>query len=161
MATIDADAHVVESEHTWDYMDPAERKYRPVLVTPNGAREERPVRSILDTGSARSYWLIDGKIRGLARTVLTARQWQELVEASGRAMAVTPASQSLENVEVRVHHMDQLGINVQVVYPTIFIEQAPTNPRSKWPCARPTIAGWRTSGSRGMAGSAGCVCCCC
>jgi len=28
MATIDADAHVVESEHTWDYMDPAERKYR-------------------------------------------------------------------------------------------------------------------------------------
>ena len=28
MVTIDADAHVVESEHTWDYMDPAERKYR-------------------------------------------------------------------------------------------------------------------------------------
>ena len=28
MATIDADAHVVESEHTWDYMDPSERKYR-------------------------------------------------------------------------------------------------------------------------------------
>ena len=67
MATIDADAHVVESEHTWDYMDPAERKYRPVLVAPNGAREERPVRSILDTGSARSYWLIDGKIRELGR----------------------------------------------------------------------------------------------
>ena len=88
MATIDADAHVVESEHTWDYMDPAERKYRPVLVAPNGAPEEQPVRSILDTGSARSYWLIDGKIRGLARTVLTARQWQELAEASGRAMEV-------------------------------------------------------------------------
>jgi predicted TIM-barrel fold metal-dependent hydrolase len=128
MATIDADAHVVESEHTWDYMDPAERKYRPVLVTPNGAREERPVRSILDTGTARSYWLIDGKIRGLARTVLTARQWQELAEASGRAMEVPPASQSLENVEVRVHHMDQLGIDVQVVYPTIFIEQVTDKP---------------------------------
>src|SRR5437867_13196025 len=77
MATIDADAHVVESEHTWDYMDPADRKYRPVLVAPDGTHEDRPVRSILDTGSARSYWLIDGKIRGLARTVLTARQWQE------------------------------------------------------------------------------------
>ena len=63
MATIDADAHVVESEHTWDYMDPSDRKYRPVLVTPSDAREERPVRSILDIGSARSYWLIDGKIR--------------------------------------------------------------------------------------------------
>jgi hypothetical protein len=128
IATIDADAHVVESEHTWDYLDPADRKYRPVLVTPNGAREERPVRSILDTGSAWSYWLIDGKIRALARTVLTARQWQELAEASGRAMEVTPASQSLENVEVRVHHMDQLGIEVQVVYPTIFIEQVTDKP---------------------------------
>ena len=64
MATIDADAHVVESEHTWDYMDPAERKYRPILVSPHGAPEERPVRSILDTGSVRSYWLIDGKSRG-------------------------------------------------------------------------------------------------
>jgi predicted TIM-barrel fold metal-dependent hydrolase len=109
-------------------MDPSERKYRPALVAPNGAREERPVRSILDTGSARSYWLIDGKIRGLARTVLTARQWQELAEASGRAMEVTPASQSLENVEVRVQHMDQLGIDVQVVYPTIFIEQVTDKP---------------------------------
>jgi hypothetical protein len=94
-------------------MDHAERKYRPILVSPHGTPEERPVQSILDTGSARSYWLIDGKIRGLARTVLTARQWQELAEASGRAMAVTPASQSLENVEVRVHHMDQLGIDIQ------------------------------------------------
>jgi predicted TIM-barrel fold metal-dependent hydrolase len=128
MATIDADAHVVESEHTWDYMDPAERKYRPVLVAPNGTHEERPVRSILDTGSARSYWLIDGKIRGLARTVLTARQWQELAEASDRAMEVTSASQSLENVEVRANHMDQLGIDVQVVYPTIFIEQVTDKP---------------------------------
>ena len=26
---IDADAHVVESAHTWDYMDPSEKQYRP------------------------------------------------------------------------------------------------------------------------------------
>ena len=30
---IDADAHVLESEHTWDYLEPADRKYRPVPVT--------------------------------------------------------------------------------------------------------------------------------
>ena len=60
--------------------------------------------------------------------MLAARQWQELAEASGRAMAVTSASQSLENVEVRVHHMDQLGIDVQVVYSTIFIEQVTDKP---------------------------------
>ena len=43
-------------------------------------------------------------------------------------MEVTAASQSLENVEVRVQHMDQLGIDVQVVYPTIFIEQVTDKP---------------------------------
>ena len=69
MATIDSDAHVVESDHTWDYLDPADAEYRPRIVRPEG--------------SGLAYWLIDGKIRGLARTVLTARQWRELAEASG------------------------------------------------------------------------------
>ena len=36
MTTIDADAHVVESEHTWDFMDPADQKYRPLIVRPRG-----------------------------------------------------------------------------------------------------------------------------
>ncbi len=38
---IDADAHVVESDHTWDFIDPSERQYRPVpLETPedNGTK---------------------------------------------------------------------------------------------------------------------------
>ena len=26
---IDADAHVIETERTWDYLDESERKYRP------------------------------------------------------------------------------------------------------------------------------------
>ncbi len=34
MPTIDSDAHVVESERTWDYMDKADQKYRPVIVKP-------------------------------------------------------------------------------------------------------------------------------
>ena len=29
---IDADAHVVENEHTWDYLEGSEKKYRPSLV---------------------------------------------------------------------------------------------------------------------------------
>ena len=32
MQAIDADAHVIESEGTWDYMEEAERKYRPPLT---------------------------------------------------------------------------------------------------------------------------------
>ena len=30
MSIIDADAHVIESEHTWDYLTEAEAKFRPV-----------------------------------------------------------------------------------------------------------------------------------
>jgi hypothetical protein len=30
---IDADAHVVENERVWDYLDASEEKYRPTLVT--------------------------------------------------------------------------------------------------------------------------------
>ena len=44
---IDADAHVVESAHTWDYMDPSERQYRPA---PLEAREEAGVK--LSSGSS-------------------------------------------------------------------------------------------------------------
>ena len=29
MPTIDADAHVLETEQTWEYMDGADKKYRP------------------------------------------------------------------------------------------------------------------------------------
>ena len=52
MPTIDADAHVVESERTWDYIDPADQKYRPLIVRPRGE-------------SGGEYWYIDGKIRGV------------------------------------------------------------------------------------------------
>ena len=36
MATMDADAHVVESDHTGDYLDRADRQYRPGIVHPEG-----------------------------------------------------------------------------------------------------------------------------
>ena len=36
LQVIDADAHVVETERTWEYLDPGEERYRPTLyTTPN------------------------------------------------------------------------------------------------------------------------------
>ena len=32
MSTIDTDAHVLESAHTWDYMDEGEREMRPQKI---------------------------------------------------------------------------------------------------------------------------------
>ena len=40
MLTIDADAHVLETEQTWESMDGAERKYRPRIVEATGGESK-------------------------------------------------------------------------------------------------------------------------
>src|SRR5919109_4611367 len=67
MAVIDADTHVIETEHTWDYLDASEQQFRPIVVAPRGE-------------SGREYWYIDGKIRGLARQAVTAPDVSKLEE---------------------------------------------------------------------------------
>jgi len=115
MPTIDSDAHVVESEHTWDFMDAADRKYRPVIVKPRG------------DGSAE-YWFIDGKIRGLVRAVMTAQEMDDVANRTGRVMNTPRETREMENVAARLRHLDELGIDVQVLYPTMFIEQISDKP---------------------------------
>jgi predicted TIM-barrel fold metal-dependent hydrolase len=115
MSTIDSDAHVVESEHTWDFMDPADQKYRPLIVRPRGE-------------SGGEYWYIDGKIRGLVRVVLTAGEVADVARRTGRNMGSERETREMENVPARLRHMDELGIDVQVLYPTIFIEQIADKP---------------------------------
>ena len=51
---VDADAHVVESARTWEFMDPSEKQFKPI---PLETREE--------SGVKLQFWLIDGKVRGL------------------------------------------------------------------------------------------------
>ncbi len=115
MPTIDSDAHVVETDRTWDYMDRADQKYRPRIVRPHG--EAGP-----------EYWFIDGKIRGLVRIVMTAKEMDEVAERTGRVMNTAKETREMENVPARLRHMDQLGIDIQVLYPTIFIEQVSDKP---------------------------------
>jgi predicted TIM-barrel fold metal-dependent hydrolase len=110
MPLIDSDAHVVETDHTWNYLEGAEQRFRPQLVRP--AAE-----------SMAEFWLIDGKLRGFARPVVTAAAFAELSRRSGRQMATPQETREMENVAARVAHMDELGIDVQILYPTIFIQQ--------------------------------------
>ena len=72
---IDSDAHVLETERTWDYLEPVDRKYRPVPVT---------VPADPSIGRARrDAWVIDGKIRGLRFPILTE---EELTALSARLL---------------------------------------------------------------------------
>ena len=98
---IDVDAHVDETEATWEYLGEGEEKFRPVTVdpgmptVPNDARPHR-------------LWLIDGHFK--------PRRWRD-DERTG----TVKATRELQDVEARVRHMDELSIDVQVLYPTLFL----------------------------------------
>ena len=123
MPTIDADAHVVESERTWDYIDKADQKYRPLIVKPRGE-------------GGGEYWYINGKIRGLVRIVLTAQDVADVARRTGRDMNTPQETREMENVPARLKHMDELGIDVQVLYPTMFIEQIADKPEWEIPISK-------------------------
>src|SRR6266536_6031185 len=99
MAVIDSDAHVLETEHTWEYMLESERNLRPRIVsTPN------------DPSSGGESWLVDGTYIGKARNVGhdTAREAREMAD-----------------IQARLKHMDELDVDVQVLYPSIFLRPFP------------------------------------
>ena len=57
---IDADAHVIETEHTWDYLEAFERKFRQRLFSSADA-------------PGREYWVIEDRIRGFCFPTFTER----------------------------------------------------------------------------------------
>jgi predicted TIM-barrel fold metal-dependent hydrolase len=80
--------------------------------------------------------MLQGKVVGLARSVLTAQQYAVLSERAGREMATPQEAREMENVEVRLRHMDDLGIDIQVLHPTIFIERVADTPEAEIPICR-------------------------
>jgi predicted TIM-barrel fold metal-dependent hydrolase len=113
---IDADAHVIETEHTWDYLEPSEKNYRPQLFH-NPADE------------TRQYWVIDDKIRGFRFPTLSEQQLRDFSDRAGRNFTTPQAARELDDVELRLKHMDELGIDIQVLHNTFWIEQITTRPQ--------------------------------
>jgi predicted TIM-barrel fold metal-dependent hydrolase len=92
--TIDADAHVIETDQTWSYLDPSEQCYKPVTVAQEATE-----------GGSQRYWVIDGQLR--------ARGGSERSYTSS-------ASREMLDVDARLRHMDELGTDIQVLYPTVY-----------------------------------------
>jgi len=93
MRVIDADAHVIENESTWDYMLESERQFKPKIVGATNAKDPF------------DYWLVDGRV--IPRSNV------------GRELPV--GAREMTDLSLRIKHMDELGINRQVIYPTFFI----------------------------------------
>ena len=102
MPAVDADAHVLETERTWDYMDESEREFRPVVVSSGGPG---------DPGT--EFWLIDGRIQPKSQNV---------------GEDAPKASREREDIKTRIRHMDELGVSIQVLYPSVFLRPLTSRP---------------------------------
>jgi len=107
---IDADTHVIESEEIWSYFDKDLWDRRPALVSfpdPN-------------TGVVSHRWVIGGNVfphplgKGgvfLATPPMTEQQ----------AIEIDWACRSLTDPATRLAHKDRMGVEAQVIYPTLFL----------------------------------------
>src|SRR4051812_27347930 len=95
LQVVDADAHVLESEATWSYLRGSEVSFAPVAIT-----------AAKKNGSAEEFWLLDGIL---------------LPKSQNMGVDTPRQSRELTDVGARLRHMDELGIAIQVIYPTVFL----------------------------------------
>ena len=107
-AVIDADAHVVESERVWDYLEDSEKKFRPTLVP----SPENP---------KRQFWMLDGENLGPKFPSPDEHESEAHLKRFGREVGTPVAARELSNVQQRLKHMDELGIDVQVLFNSLWI----------------------------------------
>ncbi len=104
MTVIDCDAHVEESDATWSYMPEEWQMFRPFAVT-------FPKNTYF--GSHDAAWVIDYKIR------LYAANPTIMTRATQKDTSIP--IQELADVAGRVAAMDMMGIDHQVVFPSIWL----------------------------------------
>jgi len=110
MPVIDADTHINETEDTFEFVLPEEQALKPATVDALSRDPSRP--------PAR-YWVIDGKRR--------PRSSEGSVEADRRT-GTTVGMRELSDVPSRLRAMDEMGVEVQVVYPSLFLSEGTENP---------------------------------
>ena len=117
---IDADTHIAESEAMWEMMDAGMRGRRPVLLT-------MPEDTLY--GGWNATWLIDGNIfpkpvgKGGFRLITPSAS---KVQADRKDIGV--GCREMTDIPARLADMDRLGIEMQVVYPTLFLVHLTEDP---------------------------------
>jgi predicted TIM-barrel fold metal-dependent hydrolase len=118
MGNIDCDAHVLETEGTWSFLAPSEEEHRPMTF------------SRVDGASSTQWWVIedqrtprmDGDDNG---------PYGDVYREHFPSGTVT-----LEDVPGRLSKMDEVGVDVQVLFSTFFIAVDLANPATEAALAR-------------------------
>lgn len=95
MLAIDADAHVIETEHTWDYLEGNDKRFRPV-----------PLAADMPSGKRQNFWIINGRLIGGRDNI---------------GLDTPKESRDMADIKARLAHMDEIGTDIQVLYPTLFL----------------------------------------
>ncbi|MCH8974092.1 MAG: hypothetical protein IH869_03350, partial [Chloroflexi bacterium] len=97
MATrvIDADAHVIETDRTWEFMREEDAAHKPLVLVPQA-------------GGPDEYWLVEG--RAFKRTANVGAD-------------TPPETREASDIKKRLAHMDEMGVDVHVLYPSFFLTQ--------------------------------------
>jgi len=115
---IDADAHVVETEDSWNYLEGSEKKFKPQLFQ----SDENPNTKL---------WVLDGKPIGFRNSTLTEMELKALQKETGRSLETSRNARELRDVELRLQHMDKLGIDVQILFNTMWIARVADKPEAE------------------------------
>jgi uncharacterized protein len=110
---IDADTHIAESDAMWSMIDKEMYPRRPVLL-----------KSPEDTlyGPRNAFWLIDGNIfpkpNGKGSFRLITPSASKLETSRGD---IHLAYREMTDIAGRLRDMDKLGVEMQIVFPTLFL----------------------------------------
>lgn len=108
---LDADTHVDESEDTWSYIPKSAQEFVPRTL--EFAPEQVPEWLSSNRSSGSGYyrfWFINGEI------------YPRRVRSDERT-GTTLGTRELSNVKDRLRDMDRLGVETQVLYPTVFLDE--------------------------------------
>ncbi|HVO95520.1 MAG TPA: amidohydrolase family protein, partial [Terriglobales bacterium] len=136
---IDADAHVVETERVWDHLEGTDKRYRPTLtVAPDNPR--------------RQVWMLDGENLGFKFPSPDERQSEAHAKRYGREVATPVEARELSDVTQRLRHMDELGIDIQVLFNSLWLTPLTRRPEVEialsWAWNRWLAEVWKAGNNR-------------
>jgi predicted TIM-barrel fold metal-dependent hydrolase len=120
LRVVDADSHVMEVEETWDYLEPEFAARRPQVVQTAVNAQGSPV---------DAFWLVDGQIQPRLLGPGATFTGTPITSTFGRNKPFSLGSQAITDVGARLRDMDQAGIDVQVLFPTVFLVGLAEDPR--------------------------------
>lgn len=102
MPTIDADAHVLETPDTWRHLEDPEERFRPMVVSYESGGTLQGIQGNQQT----RFWVIDNRLLPMQFNV---------------GFETTAEAREMRDIDARLRHMDELEIDIQVLFPTLFL----------------------------------------